>query len=474
MKSDELKHYDKLIAQLLDGELSELEREQLMLRLEGDEDLQSKMALHLELSELLSRESPSRSEKSFLDTAETHLLAKETEEVFVRSVLERIEEEERAKLRTPYFVRETSFYAAVAAIVVMAFVLYWTSSSGPVDSFAVVTYSEGLDKSAAAMMLPNSELIGQELEITSGIVRVELSNGASITLEGPAAFLIESPFRFHLRNGRMSAYCPPSAHGFTVLTSEAEVIDLGTSFGVQVDGNGDSKVVVFDGEVKVEDKNSKAAPRHLNTGDALQITQRATEKIQFDGYPYRNIWPVHSGILHTSGSVIPPPPNILEELAFYENDDHMLIFPENRRVKLEKELLTTKVTAGQRMVFPSEEKAVFTPDPEKRYTSYLLHFNPVGERKKEGRFARMQGVVVFSSPIVAILAHGKELMETDELFNDRVSKAMENAGVGRGLEGHGYLAPGDAIRIHENQKRIRFDFYAGSYFDEIRIIVEER
>ena len=42
---------------------------------------------------------------------------------------------------------------------------------------------------------------------------------------------------------------PRFARGYTILTPTAEVVDLGTEFGVDVDDSGASEVHVFDGDV---------------------------------------------------------------------------------------------------------------------------------------------------------------------------------------------------------------------------------
>lgn len=478
MNSDRLKEFEGLLSLLLDGELSELERERLLLELRENEGLKDELLMHLEVSERLSRESASRSDARFVESAETHLLAKETEESFVNSVIARIEEEESRKWEffSTNLPWKVGVFAAVAAMIVMTFLMF-TVGGHSVQSFvplATVSYSEGLDKAAAAAMLSNSELVGQELEIEKGIVRVELNNGASVTVEGPAAFLIETPLRFHLRKGRISAFCPPSAHGFKVLTAKADVIDLGTSFGVSTDENGDSKVVVFDGEVKVEDKADNGETRRLLKGDALQITQRKMEKVQFDGRPYRNIWPVNSGIMHTSGSVIPPSPDRLDQLMNYENDEHMIIFPERRNVKLTGEYSATKVEPGTMTLFSEIGEATFQPKKGVRYSSYLLHFNPVGERVGAGSFTRMRGAVVFNRPIVAIFARDSELEATDALFNEAEKLVLENRAKGRGLESQKGKAPDDKIFMSKGKKRLRFNLFAGPSIDEIRIVVEER
>ena len=62
-------------------------------------------------------------------------------------------------------------------------------------------------------------------------------NGASVTLQGPAAYEIAGPMETRLHHGILTARIPESAIGFTVETSAMNVVDLGTAFGVSVNAD---------------------------------------------------------------------------------------------------------------------------------------------------------------------------------------------------------------------------------------------
>ena len=47
----------------------------------------------------------------------------------------------------------------------------------------------------------------------------------------------------------MTARVPVPAHGFTVHSPQGKVVDLGTEFGVSVDGPGTTSVRVFSGDL---------------------------------------------------------------------------------------------------------------------------------------------------------------------------------------------------------------------------------
>ncbi len=72
---------------------------------------------------------------------------------------------------------------------------------------------------------------------------------------------------------------PIVARGFTVTTPNSDVVDLGTEFGLTVDGSGETEVHVFDGLVEAHSLNDKAAkPVSLYAGDALSMASQRIDK----------------------------------------------------------------------------------------------------------------------------------------------------------------------------------------------------
>ena len=90
-------------------------------------------------------------------------------------------------------------------------------------------------------------------EIERGFINFEYESGVTVLVEAPARFEALSSEKLVLHSGRLSAKVPPEGIGFTVETPEAEVIDFGTEFGVEVN-QGESEVHVFEGHVRVQNK----------------------------------------------------------------------------------------------------------------------------------------------------------------------------------------------------------------------------
>lgn len=93
--------------------------------------------------------------------------------------------------------------------------------------------------------------VGEGLLLAEGLAEITFGRGARVILRGPAGFHTESVDSGLLQRGSLTASVSPEAHGFTVHTPGATVVDLGTEFGVAVEKAGGSVVEVFSGEVLV-------------------------------------------------------------------------------------------------------------------------------------------------------------------------------------------------------------------------------
>lgn len=112
---------------------------------------------------------------------------------------------------------------------------------------------------------------GEEVTIDSGVVQLTLDTGTRVLVEGPASFIATSRSETELSLGRIAASVPRAGRGYTVLTPTAEIVDLGTEFGVHVDRSGASKVYVFDGDVvarKREEEGGAGRVVHASVEDA--------------------------------------------------------------------------------------------------------------------------------------------------------------------------------------------------------------
>jgi hypothetical protein len=106
------------------------------------------------------------------------------------------------------------------------------------------------------------------LHLQSGILRVEFYNGVNMVVEGPADIRLVTVGMAQLDAGRISADVPTVARGFSVLTPHLTAVDLGTAFGILVDGHHE-EVHVFTGHVTLK---STSGPAHeIHAGEAMQV-----------------------------------------------------------------------------------------------------------------------------------------------------------------------------------------------------------
>jgi len=88
----------------------------------------------------------------------------------------------------------------------------------------------------------------ERVSFRSGLVELTYASGVRVTLEGPADFSVIDAKSGNLANGKLVAYVPPGAEGFTVDYAKGKVVDLGTEFAMDVNGP-EPEVGVFDGEI---------------------------------------------------------------------------------------------------------------------------------------------------------------------------------------------------------------------------------
>lgn len=120
---------------------------------------------------------------------------------------------------------------------------------------------------------------GGRLSVAKGLVQMEFASGARIILHGPAVFIPTSPNTGHLESGRLTGEV--SEGDFHLSTPAAEVFDLGTEFGVHVDAEKSTDVVVFNGKVQVIDTSGDRETLDMTRGMSARIFADGSKR--FDG-----------------------------------------------------------------------------------------------------------------------------------------------------------------------------------------------
>jgi hypothetical protein len=114
------------------------------------------------------------------------------------------------------------------------------------------------------------------LRLESGLAQVVFYSGARVVIEGPAELQLVSPMEAFCSYGRLLLDVPPPAHGFRLRTPQLNVVDLGTSFGIDATA-GQSEVHVFKGKVGLV--SDTAPTRSLNEGQAAVVQERGQPRL---------------------------------------------------------------------------------------------------------------------------------------------------------------------------------------------------
>jgi len=113
----------------------------------------------------------------------------------------------------------------------------------PASPVTVVEWASGLELPSA---LPGT------VRLAKGTVKIRLPSGVELSLMGPAELRVESGMEARLEAGRLLAWVPPRAGGFTIHAPGLTAWDIGTVFSVATLGEV-SDVFVFKGQVQVTD-----------------------------------------------------------------------------------------------------------------------------------------------------------------------------------------------------------------------------
>lgn len=106
--------------------------------------------------------------------------------------------------------------------------------------------------------------------LTEGAVHLRFSNGADLVVEAPAELKIIDDMNTQLISGKVRAMVPPPANGFTVKAYDLAYEDIGTEFGLSVDGEkNSSELHVFDGQVNVKSSSSQKLLKKVFKGQAI-------------------------------------------------------------------------------------------------------------------------------------------------------------------------------------------------------------
>ena len=358
-------------------------------------------------------------------------------------------------------ISSKAVFAAAAAVVALALLIQFQDNrpTGPDSAQALVTpvaesKSESAPRDTVARLVavvdaewrddglqPGGALAIGGFVLNRGTADMEFNDGARISLRGPAVFELKAANHLHLISGKLVANIPDDGLGFLLTTPQSEVIDLGTEFGLAVDGAGRTDVHVISGLVEVYEPRNPDDPlgmRSIQTG--IKIAEGQARRLETDGGFRLEDIPFHSrqeilgnqrfdnlGLSLLRGSIRVKDTVSKSDLNIPASGRPRIeVIPERTGVLLEEETAVTFRSPGNYRYFGASGQMI---PAGTKVDSYLLHF-----RSTEGEPIR--GVIKFDRPIVGLICDANQLVATDALGGLQGVSFPSNSGGFRGLEPH--------------------------------------
>lgn len=238
---------EQRIYQCLDGELSESEKESLLMELERDPEALSLYCRCATLDTNLQR----------LALGQPHL----EDAAGNITVLKKSPIGKRSKVAA---------IASIAALGLLALQLWLAQDRTPLVSFDPTPdtqYTLVHDGEADASMDTYLQA-GSQLKLSQGTMELTFKSGVKSIITAPTDLVVDDGNTVMLNTGKTWFQVPKSAVGFTVRTNKLNIVDLGTEFGVIAKLDGHDEVHVFKGAVRASTPDAQDNSVKLVAGQA--------------------------------------------------------------------------------------------------------------------------------------------------------------------------------------------------------------
>lgn len=286
---------------------------------------------------------------------------------------------------------------------------------------------------------------GSWMELDSGTLEVAFSDGAMMSVTGPAKLRALGGGIAEMSHGVAHFYVPQGAGDFVVETPGGNVVDLGTSFRVAIDGDAESSVHVTTGRVRVDSR----------IGTTIDL--RAGQRVNLSA----------TGVIE---AVAPANPRVSGNFEFvaehslslgynaYDRDGVARVFLERAGLRLNHELRLDLAESGRHTQLQGSSKIV----PEGAAVDvYLVHCAPASTRHE------VRGAVRFPNEIVGVICGSDRLNATNGELGTRWT--LQCGHPERGMES----APdvnSDEITISADRTTLAVNFRTMS-IDQMRVLV---
>ena len=303
--------FETLLSEFLDGDLDDDRRREFIGLLKSEPGFTDELVDQLTMDARLTQfESESHNAERFADTLAATIAAETDGHDFIDRVIQRAESDVLSEKSHTSSATRWRRRLGTTAVALAMLAIGWAIGnstdevtpeggeiiqqsddrqgiSEPTDTgVAVLAHAADVIWSGESPPQIGDILSPGSLQLHSGVLKLEFYSGARLVVEGPADLELVTAYQAICRRGRVRAIVPPAARGFTVVSPQFELVDLGTEFGLSVGPDGDSKVLVFDGEVELyppDGTRVAASARKLLGGDGLAWDASGEKPLQPTG-----------------------------------------------------------------------------------------------------------------------------------------------------------------------------------------------
>lgn len=218
----------------------------------------------------------------------------------------------RARNEAPRLRVGLAVAAGLAVLAAASSLVMLSRRSGDAKgNVAVVTATDA--RGEAGGLGKGQSLASGKLEVgDESLVHLQMDGGAELEVRGPATLQLRGADRIFLNRGRVLAYVPERARGFTIDTEDGTVVDLGTQFVATADKGTGTEVHVIEGLVRVTPAGGGAV-MDLTKHRASRLKDRSATAIRFERQRFE--LPLAG---KNPGRADVPPPEVEESFVGYE------------------------------------------------------------------------------------------------------------------------------------------------------------
>ncbi|WP_437206393.1 FecR family protein [Planctomicrobium sp. SH664] len=295
----------ELIVRALEGSLSEVEHESLLGEVARDPAFVDELLSCVLIDDLLQQRLESSRGAVHPGRLNGFLSAARVDRQGAASALPKKSGEPARPARGASFA-----LAALLGVILVLMVLplSWPGNHGrarptrtmPLQPVARFTRSVNVEWAPGAHRWSVGDILtgADVVDMIDGRVELTFESGAIMILAGPTTVEVQTPLIASLSKGTATVRVDhPEALEFRVVTPFAEVVDLGTEFGVRVGPETEeTEVAVFEGAVDLKtighDQHNRQKARTLTVGEAVRVNKSGDldrlVSVETDAFPVGN------------------------------------------------------------------------------------------------------------------------------------------------------------------------------------------